>query len=227
MAACRKCLPGRFLVRPPRGSLQPTRRPRHGSVTAAVVTQCPWAGGDPLYVAYHDDEWGRPVRDDRRLFEKLCLEGFQAGLSWLTILRKRERFRVAFAGFDPAVVAAFDDADEARLMGDAGIVRNRAKISATIANARAMLQVDSLAELVWSFAPPPAPAPRSPADVPATTPQSIALSQALRREGFRFVGPTTVYAFMQSMGLVNDHLAGCAARDDCAAEQAALRQDRS
>ena len=175
-------------------------------------TRCWWAGDDPLYVAYHDQEWGRPVHDDRALFEKLCLEGFQAGLSWLTILRKRDHFRKVFCGFDPRPIAAFAESDVTRLMGDAGIVRNRAKIEATIANARAMLDIASLDELVWGYAPPAGPAPAVPADIPTQTVESKALSSELKRRGFRFVGPTTVYAFMQSMGLVNDHLADCPAR---------------
>ena len=169
-------------------------------------------------MAYHDTEWGRPVTDDRALFEKLCLEGFQAGLSWLTILRKRDRFRKVFGGFDPAVVASFGPADVDRLLTDTGIVRNRAKVEATIGNARAMLEMDSLSELVWSFAPGPRPAPRTPADIPAQTPASTALSRELKRRGFRFVGPTTCYAFMQAMGLVNDHLADCPVRDAVAGE---------
>ncbi|HYI62421.1 MAG TPA: DNA-3-methyladenine glycosylase I [Acidimicrobiales bacterium] len=177
--------------------------------------RCGWAGTDPLYVAYHDEEWGRPVTDDTRLFEKLCLEGFQAGLSWITILRKREAFRAAFAGFDMATVAAFDDADVERLLGDAGIVRHRGKITAAIANAtRALELVDeagSLAAHVRSFAPDPGhrPRPVALADISATTAESIALSRDLKRRGWRFVGPTTVYAFMQAMGLVDDHVAGC------------------
>ncbi len=166
-----------------------------------------------MYVAYHDTEWGRPVTDDRRLFEKLCLEGFQAGLSWLTILRKRDQFRQVFAGFDPEAVAAFTPRDVERLAGDAGIVRNRSKISATIDNARAVLAMDSLSELVWSFAPPPGPAPRVPGDIPAQTAESRAMSRELKRRGFRFVGPTICYAFMQSMGLVNDHVADCTFRE--------------
>jgi DNA-3-methyladenine glycosylase I len=177
------------------------------------MPRCWWAGEDPEYVAYHDTEWGRPVTDDRALFEKLCLEGFQAGLSWLTILRKRPRFREVFAGFDPAVVAGFGPADVTRLLNDPGIVRNRAKVEATIGNARAMLELDSLGELVWSFAPPARSAPRAPADIPAQTAESKALSKALKGHGFRFVGPTTCYAFMQAMGLVNDHLADCESRD--------------
>ncbi len=171
--------------------------------------RCWWAVGDPLLCAYHDDEWGRPERDETRLFEKLCLEGFQAGLSWVTILRKRDRFREAFAGFDPEALARFGAADVERLMADPGIVRNRAKIEATIANARAMLDVGSFDDLVWSYAPPPGPAPRALDDIPAQTPESRALSKDLKRRGFRFVGPTTVYAFMQAMGLVNDHVADC------------------
>ncbi len=188
-----------------------------------MVTRCWWATSDPAYLAYHDDEWGRAVTDDRALFEKLCLEGFQAGLSWLTILRKREQFREAFAGFDPTAVAAFGPDDEARLLADPGIVRNRAKIAATIGNARAALDVASLRDVVWAFAPDPGPPRRSPADVPAVTPESTALSRELKRLGFRFVGPTTVYAFMQAMGLVNDHLDDCVARATCASEQAAVR----
>jgi DNA-3-methyladenine glycosylase I len=176
--------------------------------------RCWWALSTPEYVAYHDEEWGRPVRDDRALYEKLCLESFQSGLSWLTILRKREAFRAAFAGFDIEAVAAFGDEDVDRLMGDAGIVRNRAKIEAAIANARAAAALDEpLSELIWSFAPDgDRPAPRTPADVPATTPESKAMAKELKRRGFRFVGPTTAYALMQACGLVNDHLEGCAAR---------------
>jgi len=188
-------------------------------VAADLVTgadgraRCGWGASTPDYVAYHDDEWGRPVRDARGLFERVSLEAFQSGLSWLTILRKREGFRAAFAGFDPAVVAAFGPADVERLTGDAGIVRNRAKIEATIANARAALAVPDLAGLIWSFAPdPPRPAPRALADVPAVTPESTALARALKAAGFRLVGPTTAYALMQACGLVNDHLEGCWAR---------------
>ena len=175
-----------------------------------------WATSDPLYVRYHDEEWGRPVRDERGLYERLCLEGFQSGLAWITILRKREAFRTAFDGFDPARVASYDEADVQRLLADAGIVRHRGKIEATIANARATLALREagtpLHELVWSYAPPPKPAPRSAADWPATTPESVALAKALRGAGFRFVGPTTVYAAMQACGLVDDHLAGCVVR---------------
>jgi DNA-3-methyladenine glycosylase I len=178
--------------------------------------RCWWAVGTPAYVRYHDEEWGRPVREDRGLYERLCLEAFQSGLSWLTILRKREAFRAAFAGFDPATVAAFGEADVARLIADAGIVRNRAKIEAAIANARAVESMlaagESPAELIWSFAPAEHAAPRTRADVPAVTPESTALARELKRRGFRFVGPTTAYALMQACGLVDDHLAGCAAR---------------
>lgn len=181
--------------------------------------RCPWGVSAPEYVAYHDEEWGMPVHDDRGLYERLCLEAFQAGLSWLTILRKREEFRRAFAGFDIAAVAAFGDGDVRRLLGDPGIVRNRAKVEAAIANARAVLGLpDGLGSLVWSYAPGDRPAPRTMADVPATTPESRALARDLKRRGFRFVGPTTLYALMQACGLVNDHLAGCHARNphrDC------------
>jgi len=177
--------------------------------------RCGWCGTDPLYVAYHDDEWGRPVTDDTRLFEKLCLEGFQAGLSWITILRKREAFRSAFAGFDLPTVAAFGEDDVERLLGDAGIVRHRGKITAAISNAERAIalieEVGSLSDHVWSFAPDAATraAPSVLGDIPATTPESTALSKDLKKRGWRFVGPTTVYAFMQSMGIVDDHLAGC------------------
>ena len=175
-----------------------------------VEGRCWWAASAPEYVAYHDEEWGRPVHDDRALFEKLSLEAFQSGLSWLTILRKRERFRAAFAGFDIARVAAFDDRDAARLLGDEGIVRNRAKIEATILNARAAIELDvGLGELLWSFAPPPRPRPRAEDEVPASTAESTAMARELKRRGFRFVGPTTAYALMQACGLVDDHLEGC------------------
>jgi DNA-3-methyladenine glycosylase I len=170
--------------------------------------RCWWAVSTPEYVAYHDEEWGRPVRDDRALFEKLCLEAFQSGLSWITILRKRSAFREAFAGFDVERVAAFGEGDVERLMADAGIVRNRAKIEAAIANARAALDVE-LGELIWSFEPPPRPRPRVRADVPAVTAESTALAKELKKRGFRFVGPTTAYALMQACGLVDDHVEGC------------------
>jgi DNA-3-methyladenine glycosylase I len=181
-----------------------------------VDGRCWWGSSSPEYIAYHDDEWGRPVHDDRALFEKLSLEAFQSGLSWLTILRKREGFRAAFAGFEPARVAAFGDEDVARLMADAAIVRNRLKIEAAIANAKVVAAMErdgeSLAELLWSFAPGERPAPRSLADVPAVTPESKAMARELKRRGFRFVGPTTAYALMQACGLVNDHIDGCLAR---------------
>jgi DNA-3-methyladenine glycosylase I len=175
-----------------------------------VDGRCWWASSAPEYIAYHDEEWGRPVHDDRALFEKLSLEAFQSGLSWLTILRKREHFREAFAGFEIERVAAFGDADVERLLGDAGIVRNRAKIEATIANARAALELDvGLGELLWSFAPPPRPRPRTEVEIPPSTPESKAMARELKRRGFRFVGPTTAYALMQACGLVDDHLEGC------------------
>jgi DNA-3-methyladenine glycosylase I len=184
-----------------------------------------FGSGDPLYEAYHDEEWGRPVRDERGLFERISLEAFQSVLSWLTILRKREAFRAAFAGFDPEAVARFDDRDVARLLADAGIVRNRLKVEATIANARATVALRDtgrpLDELVWAFAPPPRPAPARLSDLPALTPESTALAKELKRHGFRFVGPTTAYAAMQACGLVNDHIAGCVARADTERAQAA------
>jgi DNA-3-methyladenine glycosylase I len=175
--------------------------------------RCPWALGAAEMLPYHDEEWGLPVRDDRALFEKLCLEAFQSGLSWLTILRKRENFRAAFRGFDMAAVSAFGPDDVARLLADAGIIRNRAKIEATIANARAALDLPAgLAALVWEYAGDQRPAPVTLTDVPATTPASKALSADLRRRGFRFTGPVTAYAMMQACGIVNDHLADCFCR---------------
>ncbi len=191
-------------------------RRRGATMGADGVVRCPWAGDDALYVAYHDEEWGRPVHDETRIFEKLCLEGFQSGLAWITILRKRPAFRAAFANFDPEVVARFDDADVERLVADAGIVRHRGKIEAAIGNARATVAMHaegvSLAELVWSVRPAPR-ASRLAAleDVPAVTPESERLARELRARGFRFVGPTTAYAAMQSLGVVDDHLLGCAA----------------
>ena len=178
------------------------------------LPRCRWGASTPDYVRYHDDEWGRPVHGADALYEKLCLEAFQSGFSWLTILRKRENFRRAFAGFEIAAVARFGDDDVARLMADTGIVRNRANIEAAIANARAAAAVDDLSALIWSHAPDPAgrPAPRMLADVPPLTPASTALAKALKQRGFRFVGPTTTYALMQACGLVNDHLEGCCAR---------------
>ncbi|MGH8126978.1 MAG: DNA-3-methyladenine glycosylase I [Gammaproteobacteria bacterium] len=181
--------------------------------------------GDPLYERYHDTEWGRPVIDEHGLYERLCLEAFQAGLSWRTVLHKRTAFRSAFAGFDPERVARYTRRDVTRLMGDEGIIRNRAKIEAAIANARAVLDLrDSetpLVALVWSFAPARSPVPRSYADMPATTSVSEALAKTLRAHGFRFVGPTTAYATMQAAGLVNDHMAGCPVRAAVERERAA------
>ena len=178
--------------------------------------RCPWAVGSADYLAYHDEEWGKAVRDDRGLFERLSLEGFQSGLSWLTILRKRENFRAAFGGFDLETVAGFGPADVTRLLGDAGIVRNRAKIEAVIRNAAAALTLpDGLAALVWSYAEDPAdrgPGPLTTADIAATSPQSTALSKDLRRRGFTFTGPVTVYATFQACGLVDDHLQACFCR---------------
>jgi DNA-3-methyladenine glycosylase I len=180
------------------------------------VARCWWGESTPEYRAYHDAEWGVPVADDVRLFEKLSLEGFQAGLSWLTILRKREHFRAAFAGFEIERVAAFDDDDVARLMADAGIVRNRLKVAAAITNARAaraMLAAgESPAQLVWSYRRDGGAAPKSAAELPPTTDESKALARELKRRGFAFVGPTTVYSTMQACGVVNDHLAGCCLR---------------
>jgi DNA-3-methyladenine glycosylase I len=175
--------------------------------------RCWWSLAAPEYLAYHDDEWGRPVHSDDGLYERLCLEGFQSGLSWLTILRKRDAFRRAFAQFRIDAVREFGAADVERLLGDAGIVRHRAKIEAAIANAQAAAALraegQSLAALVWSYAPAPRPRPRERSDVPATTPESTALSRELKRRGFRFVGPTTVYAAMQACGVVDDHIDGC------------------
>ncbi|MDY0907954.1 DNA-3-methyladenine glycosylase I [Microbacterium sp. CFBP9034] len=175
------------------------------------IARCAWVGDDPEYRRYHDEEWGHPLHGDRPLFEKVSLEGFQAGLSWITILRKRPRFREVFAGFDPAVVAEFAEPDVERLMADAGIIRNRAKILATISNARLVLEMaeGEFDSFLWSFAPEPRPRPESLAEVPATTPASDALSRALRKSGFRFVGSTTMYALMQSTGMVDDHVTGC------------------
>jgi DNA-3-methyladenine glycosylase I len=177
-----------------------------------------WPVRDEISRAYHDEEWGRPVHDEARLLEKACLEGFQSGLSWDTILRKRDAFREAFAGFDAEALARFGDADVERLMGDARIVRNRAKIEAAIANGRATAALHdaglTLDERVWAYRPDPAPAPRSLADMPSATPESKALARDLKRRGFRFVGPTTMYALMQAVGVVNDHLATCWVRDE-------------
>ncbi|MDN3238150.1 DNA-3-methyladenine glycosylase I [Glycomyces tritici] len=174
------------------------------------LTRCPWGASPEIYRDYHDQEWGRPIRGDDALFERVSLEAFQSGLSWLVILRKREAFRKAFAGFAIAKVAAFTEADAARLLGDAGIVRNRMKIEATIANARAAAELDGgLSDLVWSFAPEPRARPERIADVPAVTAESTALAKALKKRGFKFIGPTTAYAMMQAIGMVDDHLADC------------------
>jgi DNA-3-methyladenine glycosylase I len=190
------------------------------------MDRCPWGVEPPEYRHYHDEEWGRPVVDDGRIFEKLCLEGFQSGLSWLTILRKREGFRRAFAAFDVDAVAAFTEQDMVRLLGDVSIIRHRGKIEAAVTNARAAQRVradeGSLAALVWRYEPVPRPAPRTMADVPASTPESAALSSELRRRGFRFVGPTTVYAAMQSLGLVDDHLEHCFVRLDVEAARSSV-----
>jgi DNA-3-methyladenine glycosylase I len=183
------------------------------------LLRCPWSLSPPDYLSYHDDEWGRPVRDDTAMFERLCLEAFQSGLSWLTILRKRANFRLAFGGFDMETVAAFGPVDISRLLADAGIVRNRAKIEAAIANARAALDLpEGLADRVWKYATGQRSAPRTLADVPAVTPESKALAKDLRTAGFRFTGPVTAYATMQACGVVNDHLADCVCRDTGAAD---------
>jgi DNA-3-methyladenine glycosylase I len=186
--------------------------------------RCSWGASAPEYLPYHDREWGRPVTDDHGLFQRFSLEAFQSGLSWLTILRKRDAFREAFAGFEIERVAAFDDADVARLLADAGIVRNRAKIEATIANARAAAGMrsagESFADLVWSFRPSEERiVPNALAEVASVTPESKALARELKGRGFRFVGPTTAYASMQACGIVNDHLAGCWVRDEVEAER--------
>ena len=185
--------------------------PGQGLVTGADgLVRCAWGASTPEYVAYHDSEWGRPIRTDDALYERLTLEAFQSGLSWLTILRKREAFRAAFAKFKIRKVAAFDEADVVRLLADPGIVRNRAKVEAAIANARAALDLPGgLADLLWSFAPPRRPRPRSFAEIAPSTPESTAMAKDLKRRGFRFVGPTTAYALMQAAGMVDDHLAGC------------------
>ena len=176
--------------------------------------RCWWCGDDPLYVSYHDDEWGHPVADDIRLFEKICLEGFQAGLSWITILRKRENFRAAFAGFDFEKVARFTDQNVERLVQDAGIIRHRGKIEAAINNAQRACdlidEVGSLGKYFWSYEPSKHVSPKSRADIQAVSDESKALSKDLKKRGFKFVGPTTMYAHMQAMGLVNDHLVECA-----------------
>ncbi len=196
------------------GAGNPSAPPTGSRTPPHPAPRC-FGDGDPLYEAYHDEEWGVPVHGERELYERVALESFQSGLSWITILRKREAFRTAFGGFDPEVVAAFGADDVTRLLADAGIVRNRAKIEATIANARGVLalheQGRTLDEVFWSHAPAPGPRPRpvSDADVPATTVESVALATELKGLGFRFIGPTTAYAAMQACGLVDDHLAGC------------------
>lgn len=181
------------------------------------LPRCWWGGEPEIYRSYHDQEWGRPQTDDRRLFEKLCLEGFQAGLSWLTILRKRDRFREVFAGFDPEMVAGYDDGDVARLLADPGIVRHEGKVRSTINNAARAMEMraehGSLGAYFWRRAEPD----RVPdGEIPATTETSVTMSKDLKRRGWTFVGPTTVYAFMQAVGLVNDHLPGCHVREACA-----------
>ena len=187
------------------------------------IPRCWWGQEPETYRIYHDEEWGRPVTDDHRLYEKICLEGFQAGLSWLTILRKRESFRSAFAGFDPEIVARYDEGDVTRLLEDAAIVRHQGKIRSTINNARRALDLieehGSLADYFWSWA---GPEEEAPIEIPPVTDTSKALSKDLKRRGWTFVGPTTVYAFMQSVGLVNDHLAGCSVREACAQERRSL-----
>lgn len=193
----------------------------HLTLHADGLARCPWSGLDPVYVAYHDTEWGVPEPDGRALFEKLILDGFQAGLSWITILRKREGFRQAFDGFDPAIIASYGAGKQAALMGDKGIVRNRAKISGTVEGARAWLAIEEqqgFAHYLWDFVDgrPIQNRRASMDEVPAQTPLSQAISKDLRARGFRFVGPTIVYAFMQAVGMVNDHLVGCRRHEDCA-----------
>lgn len=188
----------------------------------SAAARCPWAGTEPIYIAYHDDEWGVPNTDDRALFEKLILEGFQAGLSWITVLKKRARFREVFDNFEPEKIALYDDRKIDLLLSDAGIIRHRGKIEAAISNARAYLELrerTSLAAFIWDFVDgqPVQNDIRSMADIPAQTPVSANIAKALKSNGFRFCGPTTIYAFMQSMGLVNDHLVSCPRHGDCAA----------
>ena len=192
------------------------------------MERCAWPGTDPEYVHYHDTEWGRPVTDDAQLFEKICLEGFQSGLSWLTVLRKRPQFRKQFGNFDPAKVAKMTEADVERLLQDAGIIRHRGKIESTINNAKRTLEIQqefgSLAAYIWRFEPEPGPVLVAGDRPQAQTAASVALSKDLRKRGFSFVGPTTCYAFMQAMGLVNDHYAHCSCREACEDERAALRR---
>jgi DNA-3-methyladenine glycosylase I len=192
------------------------------------MERCGWAGTDPENVRYHDEEWGRPVADDARLYEKLCLEGFQSGLSWLTVLKKRPQFRKQFKNFDPVKVSKMTAADVERLLQDAGIIRHRGKIESTINNAKRTLEIQkefgSLAAYIWKFEPSADPAPTVSGSLPAQTEASTALSKDLRKRGFSFVGPTTVYAFMQAMGLVNDHYAHCECRKPCEAERKKLKR---
>jgi len=190
--------------------------------------RCGWCGSEPIYVGYHDTEWGRPETDSRALYEKLVLDGFQAGLSWLTILRKRENFRTAFEGFDPERIARWGEAEVARALADAGIVRHRGKIEAAVGNARAWAGIEAregFDRFLWQFVDftPQQNAWASLADIPAETPMSREMSKALKAAGFRFCGPTIVYAFAQAVGIVNDHMVGCPAHDPCAAEGKALR----
>ncbi|MCZ6836391.1 MAG: DNA-3-methyladenine glycosylase I [Planctomycetota bacterium] len=197
------------------------------------ITRCWWCGDDPLYVKYHDTEWGKPIRDDIRLFEKICLEGFQAGLSWITILRKRENFRDAFHGFEFERIATYTKRDVNRLLKNEGIIRHRGKIEATINNAQRMLELiderSSLAAYVWSYEIDVSTRPKtiSKKTIPGTTPESVALSKDLKKRGWKFVGPTTVYAFMQAMGLVNDHISGCSAGEKVEKLRTKFRRPRS
>jgi DNA-3-methyladenine glycosylase I len=190
--------------------------------------RCAWAGSEPIYLDYHDREWGRPVVADTRLFEKLCLEGFQSGLSWLTILKKRENFRAGFHGFDIPKVAAMGEADVERLLQDAGIIRHRGKITSTINNAKRAMELQrefgSLAAYVWGFEPEARKGPTRMGEIPSETEASKALSKDLRKRGWSFVGPTTVYAFMQAMGMVNDHVDGCFCRDEVEKERGKLKR---
>jgi len=199
----------------------------YDGAVAKAPQRCTWCQGSDVYVAYHDNEWGRAVTDETRLFEKICLEGFQSGLSWITVLRKRESFREAFAGFDPAKVARFSDAKVDKLLKNAGIIRHRGKIESTINNAQRLNVMhkagESLAAVVWSFADKATPpAPDSLGSLLASTAASTSLSKTLKKKGWSFVGPTTMYAFMQSMGVVNDHFAGCHVRAACDRERRAI-----
>ncbi len=210
-----------------RGDSVPETRGRAAAPGPDGRLRCPWGLSVPAFVTYHDEEWGRPITDDQGIFERLCLEAFQSGLSWLTILRKRANFTAAFRGFDIETVAGFGAGEVSRLLADPGIVRNRAKIEAVIANARAALDLPGgLAAVVWRYADPDAPTPRTLADVPAETPGSTALARELRRHGFRFVGPTTAYATLQACGLVDDHLKGCFRRGAYRADYPKLDQAR-